>query len=286
MAYLFDTYLPTKTGWTVSAHPDASAFKRSVKLSLPSPWAGGSNTSCYWWITWGSTSPSSWIWYEDATYTTVPGDLGTDTTNYFGTATAWTGFPGAWRIWECTTDPQAILVTKGKMVIMFWPGPTEWFLRENQSWTGANDTNGACWGPYIGQTYGQLMNFNYPFASGTSTAEYAMTVDVGHNTTNWSALGGGPYWLMTGVRWLTSASTTSNYPSSDSNPAFARTGADIAWFLTDSNTDSNRELTTDSSAAWSVLFESNSSKYWLMGTSDLNKQALALDMGASEPDFS
>ena len=286
MTYLFDTHLPTKTGWTISAHPDATSYKRSVKLSLPSPWANGSNASSYWWVSWNTTTPNSWTWYEDATYTTVPGDLGTDTTNASSTSTQWSGFPGAWRIWASSTDPQAVLVTKGKMVVMFWPGPTEWFLREDQNWDGTTDTKGSCWGPYIGQSYGQLMCNNYPFTTGSNSSEYQMTVDVGHNTINWSGLGGGPYWLIPGVRWISSVSTTSNYPTSDSNPAFPRSGADIAWYLPDANTETNRELTISPAQAWSVMFETNSSKYWLMGSSDISKQCLALDMGASEPDFS
>ena len=114
-----------------------------------------------------------------------------------------------------------------------------------------------------------------------------MTVDVGHGTTtNWSGLGGGPYWLIPGVQWLTSPSTTSNYPSISSTVAFPRTGADIAWFMPDTNTDTDRNLTVNANATWTLLFESNGSKYWLLGSSDLNKQCLALDMGASEPDFS
>ena len=286
MTYLFDTHLPSKTGWTVSAHPDASSFKRSVKLSLPSPWKGGADAACYFWVTWSNTGPTTWTWYEDSTYTTTPGDLGNDTSNSWGTATAWSSFTGDWRIWESSTDPQAVLVTKGKKPVMFWPGPTQWFLRDDTNWDGTSDTNGSCFGPYIAQAYGQLMCANYPHSFGTSSSEYVMTTDIGHTATDWSALGGGPYWLLPGVQWMTSPSTTSVYPQSASILALPRTGADIAWYLPDANTDQNREFETASGVPWTLLFESNNSKYWLMGTSDLSRQALAFDMGATEPDFS
>lgn len=286
LTYFFDTHLPARTGWTISAHPDASAFKRSVTLSLPSPWKGGSNAACYFWVNWSSTSPTNWNWYEDSTYTTVAGDLGTDTTNVWSTGTAWTNFAGDWRIWDSSTDTQAVLVTKGKKVVFFWPGSAEWMLRDDLNWDGSTDTNGQVLGPFVGQSNRQLICANYPLATGTSTSEYQMTVDVGHDINDWTGLGGGPYWLVPGVQWLASPSTTSNLPATQSIVALPRTGADIAWFLPDNSSVQNRYFEALSSSAWTLLFESNNSKYWLIGSSDLNKQCLALDMGASEPDFS
>ena len=287
MVYLFDTYLNGKTEWSVSAHPDSSAYKRSVSISLPSPWNGGSNVSSYFWVTWGSTSPSSWTWYEDGTYTTVPGDLGTYSINAWSSSSLWTNFSGDWRIWESSTDTNAVLVTKGKQVIFFWPGPSEWMARPDNSWNGSSDNSGSSFGPYVASTWPQLINGNYPVTDGNNTADYTMTVDVGTGyTTDKSGLGGGPYWLIPGVQWMSGTSTSSNYPSTHSSAAFPRTGADIAWYFSDTNNDVDRHLTANTSSSWTLLFESNGSKYWLIGSSDLNKQCLALDMGTSEPDFS
>ena len=285
MQYFFDTYLPGKLGWSTSAHPGGAAYRRSVQISLPTPWLNGANGTSYFWVSWTSTSPNSWTWYQDATYTSVPGDTGSDTTNAWGTATAWSAFPGDWRIWASSTDPEAILVTKAKSVVFYWPGPAEWNLRIDQNWDGSADDNSACFGPFIGQAYANLLSGNYPAISGSSTSEYMMTSDIGHTAFDWTIMSGGPYYLVTGVQWLTSASTSNNYPTASSNIAIPRTGADTAWYLPDTNSSNNRYLCVDASD-WTVLFESNQSKYWLLGTASLNRQAIAFNMGDTEPDFS
>lgn len=288
LVYFFDTYLNGKTEWTVSSHPDTLAYKRSVSITLPSPWNGGNNVSSYFWLTWGSTTnPVNYTWYEDETYTTVPGDLGTSTLNAWTNNAQWSNFTGDWRIWESSTDTSAILVTKGKQVTFFWPGPSEWMARPDNSWDGSSNNGGSCYGPYIASVWPQLINQNYPVTDGNVSSDYIMTVDFGSGyTSDKSGLGGGPYWLIPGVQWMSSTGTSSNYPTPQSSAAFPRTGADIAWYFSDTNNNVNRHLTSNVSAPWTLLFESNQSKYWLLGSSDLNRQCLALDMGAVEPDFS
>lgn len=285
LEYFFDTHLPTKNGWNISAHPSGLAYQRSVELSLPSPWLNGANASCYFWVNWATSStPNGWVWYQDATYTSVPGDLGTDSTNSWTSSTAWPDFGGDWRIWESSTDPEGVLVTKGRAVIFYWPGPSVWSLRVDQNWDGTTDDVSSSYGPYIGQNYGNLMCGNYPTTTAGSSNEYSMTVDTGVGVRDYSGMSGGPYWLIAGVQWMTSS--TSAIPDSTATVAIPRTGADTAWFLPDANTVTARYICTSSNTPWALLFESNTSSYWLLGTSDLNKQALALNMGSSEPDFS
>ena len=84
MVYLYDTALAALSTWTVSAHPDASAFKRSGTRTTTTL-LGGTSYSEYFWFNWLSTSPTIMYINEDATYTTTPGDLGTDTTNQIQT---------------------------------------------------------------------------------------------------------------------------------------------------------------------------------------------------------
>ena len=285
LTYFFDTYLPTKLGWATGAHPQGSSHLRVASVTLPSPFAGGGNVSCYYWINWQNTVPSYWTWYEDATYTTVPGDLATDaSTGYSGPIWSTSGH---WRIWESSTDPNAILVTKGKVVYFFWPGPSQWLARPDLNWDGSTDYQGSFFGPYIATTYRQLMCANRPYGDGGSTTEYQMTVDVGYaGSTGVSILGGGPYWLVPGLGFMASVSTTTNAPEVGSMVAFPRTGADMAWFLSDNNTVNGRNLATSNNVPWTLLYESNSGKYWLLGTSDLSREAMALDMGTSEPDLS
>ena len=284
MAYFLDTHLNGKLGWTVSAHPSADTYKRSIELALPSPWAGGSNVSNYWYVSWSAT-PIYWSWYEDATYTSVPGDLGTDTTNGIGNNSPISD-DGDWRIWESSTDTEAILVTKGKRVYFYWPGSSEWFARPDLNWDGTSDNKGSVIGPYLAQSYPQLVSLNHPNSSGTSSLEYIMTNDVGVETVDFSGLGGGPYWIIPGVGWLYSGQSTILYPGAKTMIALPRTGADTAWFMSDTNSSVNRGLCVSPSAPWTVLFESNSSTYYLLGTSDLNRQCLALNMGSTEPDLS
>lgn len=291
LTYFFDTYLSGKSGWTTGSHPSGSSTKRVASLTLPSPWENGANATCYYWIDWISpTSSSYWTWYEDATYTTTPGDLGTDTTNgWTSNGASWSSNTGDWRIWESSTDSNAIMLTKGRKVYFYWPGSSEWMVRVDSNWDGSTDNRSTHIGPYIGQSPSGLAHANYPLGSGTSGTKYVLVPDLGNNTTSFSSMPGGPYWFLGGVAWLFSdaaSGTSTVYPDDDSSPALPRTGADTAWFYYDGNTQTSRNFIANAADEWAVLLETNTNKYWMIGNSDVNKQCLAFDMGATEPDLS
>ena len=70
----------------------------------------------HWWISWNpsSTTPSTFTnMYEDATYTTVPGDKGTDTTNqiqliFHSTSLTWGQLD--WKFWTSDVDDSTWMV--------------------------------------------------------------------------------------------------------------------------------------------------------------------------------
>jgi len=281
--YLFDTHIAGKTGWTVSAHPGGQAFKRSLSLSLPSPWANGANVSNYWWVSWTNVTPTGWSWYRDDTYTTVPGDLGTVTAR-FNTSSTFNSAAGDWRIWESSTDPEAILVTKGKVVIMFWPGATEWYARPDPNWDGTNADNGTTVGPYIGQSEPSLQFWGYPADVATGTTDYRCFPDIGHTTKDFSPISLDSI-IVPGLAWVNNTSSSNQIPMSASNPILPRCGADTGFFMPPNVTDMDRALAVVPSNNWSLLLNTADNNYWLLGTIDYTYQCLALNMGPTEPVF-
>ena len=80
MVYLFDTALAGRANTVVSAHPSGDAYKRSIKRTVSNSWISNTSHDMYYWANWGSTTaPTSCSLYLDQSYTSVPGDLGTNT---------------------------------------------------------------------------------------------------------------------------------------------------------------------------------------------------------------
>lgn len=119
LRYFFDTFLPTK-GWTVGFRDgeDETSNYRIYQRNFTDTFTGNPDKH-YLWINFLNTQ------FEDATYTTTPGDLGTDTTN--NQAFTWYSATAefslhSFKFWESTENPRAFLVTRWDNVLAWDPG--------------------------------------------------------------------------------------------------------------------------------------------------------------------
>ena len=269
--YLFDTYLPSITGWATSAHPDASTYKRSFNYTATDNFTNTSQTS-YFWTTWSSSTNSSGSTiYEDAIFTTTPGDLGTNSTN----ALTWSqgntipDFNKPWRFWISDQNSRASLVTRGKAIVWFHPGYSNWNFIQNGTWTAGNHNPNSCiWPTGPGST--TLPHTNAPIIIGNSSIEYSVNPDCYY---------GNAYCIDLPEVFFSNFS----FKYSSYGPAFICNQSDIKYHMPASGGSSaNRTLKSSYSG---VLIEANG-RFWLRGNTDMSLASLVLDMGVTEPDLS
>lgn len=142
ITYFMDTFLPAR-GWTVGPHPTKTntasrtywIFQRNyTDLFTNTP------AKSYLWCSYDSSTNALFSQYEDATYSTVPGDSGQDTTNVV--TEAWdfnegrSQFP--WKFWVSSENNKSFIVTRNS-TIEFWdsgcdfPQYTTWPENEGPS---------------------------------------------------------------------------------------------------------------------------------------------------------
>ena len=170
--YLFDTALSALPHYTVSAHPSASTPKRSFTRTTPNLLNNSVDFTEYFWCDWVNTSaPSSLSVYEDATYTTTPGDLGTDVTNLVSSNTS-SGFTSeSVKFWSSDQNAKALLVTRGKSILFWEPGFSGAYFHDDSAWDGSTDGLRTVIFPGLRSTY--LYEANRPSNnSGGSSQEY------------------------------------------------------------------------------------------------------------------
>jgi hypothetical protein len=281
MVYLFDTVLAGKTGWTIEAHPDASAFKRRAKFTTTNKVTGTSYT-IYSWVTWSSsTSPTELRWYDDETYTSTPGDLATSTNNVIISLVDWVTSGEDWRFCTSSENSQSVLVLKGAKVAFYWPGISSGIFWHDTAWT-AGASNRATWiCPYVGRT--SLWVSNAPVSNNTTGTEYLLIPDAGWGpaaTSGGYRIGGN--YIATNFNWLYSQSTTSPTPDFYSHPAFANGGHnDVGVWLPASIINSTLARTPFSSTAGITL--QVGSDYWYSSSADLTYEGLVFNFGATDP---
>ena len=278
MVYLFDTALSGLANWTVSAHPDASSFKRSIKRTTANLY-GGSNVDNYFWVNWSSaTSPSSLVVYEDATYTTTPGDLGTDTTNS-DTANLTAGMASeSIKFWTSSVNSNALLVTRGKSVLFWEPGFSAATYRVDTAWDGSSDTGTTHYFPYLRSS---MMTTNGEVGTPTSSSEYHVVPglpkdDIAQTFPGLNAS------ITTNFPWVHTMNTLSS-TASGAGIAFYGLGEDVAAYrsITLASGDWSMGDTSSQGALWLA-----DSVYWLNpqgGSEGLNQ--IMFHLGASEPDL-
>lgn len=185
--YFMDTFLPAR-GWTVGIHPSTSNTSSDTYWILQRNFTDlFTNTpeKSYLWVKYRHTSTThNFYQYEDATYDTVPGDKGTDTTNQ--TSLDWTINTGAtqfpWKFWVSSQNNKSFLVTRFDTVY-FWdygcdfPVYRTWPANE----TPSGDRMFTCnWLPIKGFT----ATTNLPNNTGDSSAEYNLKFVIPGKTEN------------------------------------------------------------------------------------------------------
>jgi len=284
LVYLFDTYLNGRSQFTVSAHPDASAFKRRVTCTVNDGMYGGTY-SFYNWVNWTNTSPTGLTWYEDATYTTTPGDLATDTTSSLTTNNdLWGTTFGNWRFWTSDQDANACLVTIGKRIIFYWPGGSNYnvYSQATPAWDGTTDRTQTHIFPYVGIANGSMYYCNRPITSGDSTLEYMMTLTPAMNSTDVGYLGGKEIFWKSPTWMYTVNSTVSSTGWSNKNLPVVQVGNDQAVWMSPSYGNTPYHLNISGQGQKLLL---NSTDWWFCPNSAVYAP-LCFYMGTSEPDMS
>ena len=282
LVYLFDVMLASLTQWTVAAHPDASAHKRKGTRTSTNLLDGTTYSEYFWW-NWGSTSPTTLNSYEDATYTTTPGDLCTDTTN---TRASNLNTPGAiasssWKFWTSDVNSKAFLATRGK-TIMFWePGWTAATFYDD-TWDGSVDSRRTQIFPLTNDVAGYYTGFPGP-SSATTTTENVMYPAIGVSTN--------PYYIEASridmnVPWMFDGSTNAAPAASSAMQtiAFGGLGNDVGVYRPANAISAARVWRNTSNDGELFLVDG---RYYLAVAGDgLNYFTNVFDMGTSEPDFS
>ena len=279
LEYLFDTALSGLSNWTVSAHPSASSTKRVAKRTTTTLYGGGAYSE-HFWVDWASSSnPTSLTVYEDATYTTSPGDLATDTTNQKASSLTLGGVDSlAWKFWTSDQNANALLVTRGKAIIFWEPGYSVANLMEDPSWDGSSDSRRGQIFPGLRDSL--LWMTGWPDTNSPTTgSEYSWTHGAG------SQVGSG-FWdgerIDLNVPFIATG-TSSSSPTTAGRFLFPGTGNDVGVYRPASPTSSGMFWCNPSSVGNLMLANSN---YYLTSYDDTAKIQMVFLFGTSEPNFS
>lgn len=268
--YLFNTALPAK-GWTVSNHPSGNAFKRSISYTL-TDWHSNQNTTMRFWVDWYNAISSNWVLYPDKTFTTTPGDLGTalygGVTFYDYVANPYA--PDSFSFWGTTSKTNALLVTRGKKVIFFWPGMTSFAgyrtdSELNKTYIYPFTSNGIRVGgsPLTTGTSSQ-MGYVYPMVN-QGSASYFVS-DPNRLYSNFPVVGG-----MQG------------YPYQDSFLLYFENNPDVTFYVPSSSTTNDWYGSSGYSTYGSLVFDGTN--YHLACQSDMAKPSYWFNLGTTEPVF-
>lgn len=283
MVYLFDTVLAGKTGWTISAHPDASAFKRRAKFTATNK-VTNSNYTIYSWVNWQSTNPTSLSWFEDAVYTTTPGDTATNTTSGYNSQLSWAVQGESWKFCTSNENAQSVLVLKGGKVAFYWPGITNGIFWPDSTWTAGTSNKGTWIGPAIGWYYHSMLIANSPVSPAGGSEEYQLIPDMGFApsaTASGFRIGGN--YIATNFNWIYTQSTSSVYPDQSSHLAFNNGGhTDVGvWLPTNlANVSDNRMPFNYLANGMTMQIGSD---YWYNAFTDLGRQSVIFKFGATDP---
>jgi hypothetical protein len=274
--YFFDTYLNGRANWTVTAHPDASGFKRSVKRTISNNPITGTSFEMYYWVDWSSvTSSTSTSWYNDATYTTVPQDLGTaaDADRLIVTWTNGVSSANVIRFWQSDQNANAFLVTKGKYVMMWDPGIDNILCFEEGTWTGQYNNRSLVF-PAGGGGFWRYNGLPYSRNATSPLASYITPAYGGNNVDFYPSDG---QYIFMNTPYCYSRDRTDG--AEESIPLSHEACADIG-IHTDGTMSSTSRITY-SSADGSLLYDGTN--YYLRSNNNYTLGSIVFDMGTSEP---
>jgi hypothetical protein len=276
MVYLFDTYLAAR-GWTIQAHPSGFAYRRRAAYTLTTNFFTGNSHTFRYWADWASTTAANYMYlYEDATYTSTPGDLATDTTNSAGifyNSSSYAGASNNWRFWASDQVANATLVTRGKKVVWYHPGFTTGGFFVDAARVPGTDDNSSCMFPLTQDTWRW---FNAPDNTGISGSTASVIQMLSSSGLTYMS---GPR-LFQGIPF---GPSTASSNSTNTFVSFVVNTPDVLLYHTNSNSTDKTIPVVAGTNGVTVL---SNSKYYLMTKADANQHCLAFDLGATEPDLS
>ena len=276
MTYFMDTFLPAR-GWTVGPNPTQTntatrthwIFQRNyTDLFTNAP------AKSYLWGSYSSSSSAQFSQYEDATYDTVPGDLGQDTTN--STALSWnfdegrTQFP--WKFWVSSENNNSFIVTRNNR-IEFWDCGSD--FPQYKTWP-ENE------GPSIDRYATCLFLGMYNDATWTNLPSYS---GVSGNETSLSCNVPGKYENLEGAYLLSPIDISFNYYSLN----FPWDQPDISLYCPSTANSSNTGNTSKSLSSFMTLIYlvqfNAGGDYYLLTEDNPKEPSLAFNVGPTIPDF-
>lgn len=280
MVYLFDTALAGRTNTVVSAHPDGAEYKRSVKRTVANSWISNAPHDMYYWAEWGNTTaPTTCNLYLDQSYTSVPGDLGTNTENRLFMGLNISGdnpSSGDFQFWLSDAN-DGVLMTQNRTV-MFWdPGIDEGMFYPDLLWDGTNDNRSSMYYPFTASSISMRYPGGYPVNDTITGTAMNMNILINHNLANSRPTGYGE--IIAGPPVSYHDASNRYYPGVSEAFAFFLP-QDCAYIYPSSSNSSTRAWGPgDSAGEMSVIFNSSSSKYYLC----FSTSGIAVDCGLTEP---
>jgi len=278
LVYLFDTALASRANTVVSAHPSSTSYRRSVKRTVNS-WITGGTYDMYYWMSWGpGGDPAAFSMYNDSKYTTVPGDLGTATTNFVNVNLDINGSSpvnGDFQFWTSDSS-DGVMMTQNKTVLFWEPGVTEGMFYPDPTWDGSSDNKGSAYFPWNNSDQMMIMMGAYPIEAALSGTHRNMNVLIDHSTSGARPDGYGEIIAAPPVGW--SRQTGTYYPGKNDAFAFFLPQDSVYYYPSSSSTD-NRYWGTTAGGYAKVLFNTENSRYYLTITAT----GMGIDCGTTEP---
>ena len=269
MRYFFDTFLPTK-GWTVGFRngEDASSDYRIYQRDFTDTFTGNPDKHYLWINMRGGTQ------FEDATYTTTPGDLGTDTSNsknflWYGTSVEFSTH--SFKFWESTENPRAFLVTRWDNVLAWDPG-IDWptYRPDSSIATGPSiDRWETCVFLSLRDTSTVTRMYQCNLPTNTNTGSGESTVSMGPLENKDVEGGQNGFFDLVEFQYSNSARAFWRQP-------------DVRWF--NYNTTANVGFST-ADMTTILPVQVNGGDYWLFTRGSKTTSQIVLNIGSTVPDF-
>jgi len=272
LKYFFDTWLPSK-GWTSGFRDgeDETSRYRIFQRNFTDLFTGQPDKHYLWVDIIGRNQ------YEDATYTTVPGDKGTDNTNIVSFIWHDDGqeySSHSYKFWGSTENPNAFIVTR-------WNNVLSWDL--GNDWPTYRPKDSISTGPSIDR-WDSCIWLPMNSTSGTNTALQQTNLPNSTNTSNTEAqMYMGPQESSNSL-----GSTMAFWDTLELCQAYSSAKAtikrdDVKWF--NGNTSSASVAHVTALMSTFLVVQVNGGDYWLLTQGSQTKSQIALLIGSTVPDF-
>lgn len=278
---IFTSYLNTRVGWSCTQSPN-NTTDTDISYTFQNLHTNESHTyhSFY-------RDSTHSVYRNNLTYTTVQGDNNSTLPNTRTTLQKPTWTVGnVFRIWNSTENDRTMLVTYGKQIVMYAPGPSEiWVVGKSQSeWAPGTIEDSGYWYGMDFKNGGELWCYPRYDPSHTGSTDQQQVLFMGwHGPSSRQ----GNAILLKQPTWYYGSRNSSGYLylTSWSQPMHQTTNNDVLIELTDNATYPVLMPINDSSRSVSAVVKSGNN-YYLRPNSNLELDSALFDMGTSLPSFS